>query len=145
MKNKVLFSWMLLLMAGWLQAQQTHILTVKEAVDLAYKNVVELKNATIDYQVQVAKNREILGQAYPQIVGNVGANHYLKLPNFLFPDATSTAVYSILKDEGVSGNNGPITNIPEPKLQEVSFQQPWNFTTGATLTQLLFQPDVFVG
>lgn len=145
MKNKVLFSWMLLLMAGWLQAQQTHVLTVKEAVDLAYKNVVELKNATIDYQVQVAKNREILGQAYPQIVGNVGANHYLKLPNFLFPDATSTAVYSILKDEGVSGNNGPITNIPEPKLQEVSFQQPWNFTTGATLTQLLFQPDVFVG
>ncbi len=144
MKNKALFSWMFLLMAGFAQAQQRHELTVKEAVDLAYKNVVELKNAEIDYQIQVAKNREILGQAFPQLTGNAGANHYLKVPNFLFPDATSTAIYSILKSEGVSGNNGPITSIPEPKLAEVSFQQPWNLNAGVTLTQLLFQPDVFV-
>jgi outer membrane protein len=75
----------------------------------------------------------------------VAGNRYLKVPAFLFPDATSTAIYQVLKDEGVSGNNGPITNVPIPSLRQVSFQQPWNFTTGATLTQLLFQPDVFVG
>lgn len=133
-------------MAGaWAAAQQKYEMTVREAVDLAYKNVVELKNAQIDYQIQVAKNREILGQAYPQLNGSAGANYYMKLPVLLFPDATSTAVYQILKDEGVSGNNGPINKVPDPTLRQVSFQQPWNLNVGATLTQLLFQPDVFVG
>jgi outer membrane protein TolC len=145
MSKKVLFSWMFLLTAGFVQAQQKYELTVKEAVDLAYKNVVELKNAQLDYQIQVAKNREILGQAFPQLTGNAGAQYYMKLPKLLFPDATSTAVYQILKDEGVSGTNGPITKVPEPTLQQVSFQQPWNLSLGATISQLLFQPDVFVG
>lgn len=126
-------------------SQQTHELTVEEAVNLAFKNVVELKNAEIDYRVQEAKNKEIEGQAFPQLSGNIAANRYLKVPKFLFPDATSTAIYQVLKDEGVSGSSGPITNVPTPSLRQVSFQQPWNFTMGATLSQLLFQPDVFVG
>jgi outer membrane protein TolC len=145
MNRKALLGFTLLLLAIVSQAQQKYELTVKEAVDLAYKNVVDLKNAQIDYQIQVAKNREILGQALPQLAGNAGVNKYLKVPALLFPDATSTAVYSILKDEGVSGNNGPITTVPSPTLRQVSFQQPWNLSLGATLTQLLFQPDVFVG
>jgi outer membrane protein TolC len=145
MNKKVLFGWMFLLMAGWAQAQQRYELTVKEAVDLAYKNVVELKNAQIDYQIQVAKNREILGQAFPQLTGNMSTNYYFKVPTILFPDATSTAVYSILKEEGVHGSNGPINTVPSPTLREVSFLQPYNLVVGATLTQLLFQPDVFVG
>lgn len=135
----------LLLISGIASAQQRYELTVKEAVDLAYKNVIELKNAEIDYRIQEAKNREIYGQALPQVSGNFGMNKYLELPAILFPDATSTAVYQILKNEGVSGTNGPITNVPIPTLRQVSFQQPWNLQLGATLTQLLFQPDVFVG
>jgi outer membrane protein TolC len=127
------------------QAQQRHELTVKEAVDLAFKNVIELKNAQIDYRVQEAKNKELFGQALPQVSGNIGAQHFLKLPQILFPDATSTAVYSILKEEGVSGSGGPITQVPNPTMRQVSFQQPWNLSIGATLQQLLFQPDVFVG
>ncbi|MGZ3838051.1 MAG: TolC family protein [Flavisolibacter sp.] len=145
MKKQALFLGCLLVAGAWAAAQQKYEMTVREAVDLAYKNVVELKNAQIDYQIQVAKNREILGQAYPQLNGSAGANYYMKLPVLLFPDATSTAVYQILKDEGVSGNNGPINKVPDPTLRQVSFQQPWNLNVGATLTQLLFQPDVFVG
>lgn len=125
--------------------QQRYELTVKEAVNMAFANVLELKSAGLDYAIQEAKNKEILGQALPQLSGAISANHYLKLPQFLFPDATSTAVYQILKDEGVKGANGPITNVPAPALRQVSFQQPWNINLGATLNQLLFQPDVFVG
>lgn len=135
----------LLLFSLQLKAQKHYELTVKEAVDLAYRNLTEIKNAEIDYRLQEAKNKEILGQAYPQVTGNAGANHYLKLPAILFPDATSNAVYKILKDEGVSGSNGPITNVPSPTFRQVSFQQPWNVNIGATVSQLLFQPDVFVG
>jgi outer membrane protein len=79
------------------------------------------------------------------VVGNVSGNYYLKLPGILFPDGTSSAVYSILKEEGVMGTNGPITEVPPPTVRQVSFQQPWNFSSGIQLTQLLFQPDVFVG
>lgn len=142
---KGFLSFLALLPAIVVQAQQRHELTVREAVELAYKNVVQVRNAQLDYRIQEAQNKEIFGQALPQVTGTVGANHYLKLPGILFPDVTSTAVYSILKEEGVAGANGPITNVPVPQLRQVSFQQPWNFSAGAQLTQLLFQPDVFVG
>ena len=135
----------LLAAAGLVQAQQRYELTVKEAVDLAYQNVVDVKNAQLDYKIQEAKNKEILGSAYPQLSGAAGANYYFKLPVLLFPDASATSVYSILKEEGVSGANGPITKVPDPTFRQVSFQQPWNLQAGATLQQLLFQPDVFVG
>jgi outer membrane protein len=129
-----------------LKAQQRYELTVKEAVDLAFKNLTDVKNAQLDYRIQEAQNKEITGRALPQISGNVGANHYIELPKILFPDATATAVYGILKQEGVKDQNGnPITNVPDPTMRQVSFQQPWNLTGGLTLQQLLFQPDVFVG
>ena len=146
MKQKAfILGFILLACAGFAMAQQRHELTVSQAVELAYKNVIELKNAQLDYQIQEAKNKEILGSAYPQLSGAGSANYYFKLPVFLFPDASATSVYSILKQEGVSGSNGPITKVPDPVFRQVSFQQPWNLQVGATLQQLLFQPDVFVG
>ncbi len=123
-------------------AQAKHELTVKEAVAMAFTNLTEVKNAQIDYKLQQAKNKEIVGQALPQVAGNVAGNHYFKLPAILFPDASQTGIYNILKKEGLVPNG---TVIPSPTMQRVSFQQPWNMTAGATLTQLLFQPDVFVG
>jgi len=148
MKNKHLkpFSVLcFLLFTAMANAQQKYELTVKEAVELAFKNVVQLKNAQADYRIQEAKNKEIFGQALPQLTGDISASHYLKLPQILFPDATENRIYSILKEEGVSGRNGPITKLPGVVFQPVSFQQPWNLSLGATITQLLFQPDVFVG
>ncbi len=127
-------------------AQTVHRLSIKEAVDLAYKNVVELKNVVIDYEIQEAKNKQIVGQALPQINGSASMQYYFKLPVILFPDAVETAIYGVLKKEGVkNGAGAPITNIPAPQFKEVSFQQPWNTSIGAQLTQLLFQPDIFVG
>src|SRR5689334_14922469 len=120
MKNLkgALSMWVVLLALG-AQAQQKYELTVREAVDLAYKNVIVLKNAQLDYKIQEARNKEILGTAFPQLSGNVGAQYYIKLPGFLFPDATATAVYSILKDEGVVGSGGPITEVPAPVSRQV--------------------------
>jgi len=135
----------LLLATTFIHGQQKHELTVREAVELAYKNVIELKNAQLDYRIQEAVNKETFGRALPQLSGNAGAQYYMQLPAFLFPDASATAVYSVLKQEGVSGRNGPITDIPAPVIRQVSFQQPWNLALGATVQQLLFQPDVFVG
>ncbi len=132
---------MLMFLAGFVQAQQRYELTVKEAVDMAYKNVVDVKNAEIDYKIQQAKNKEILGQAFPQVNGNVSANRYLEVPKLLFPQSEE-GIYKVLTREGVLPSG---TQAPPPSFVPFSFQQPWNFAMGATLTQLLFQPDVFVG
>src|SRR6476469_51658 len=140
--KKSMLSLLLLLIVAFSQAQQRYELTVQQAVDLAFKNVIELKNAQIDYQIQEAKNKEIFGQALPQITGNAGINRYLQLPKILFPDASRSQIYDILVKEKVLPNG---TVIPSPVIQQISFQQPWNSTVGASVTQLLFQPDVFVG
>ncbi|WP_207491956.1 TolC family protein [Aridibaculum aurantiacum] len=123
-------------------AQQTHELTIKQAVELAFKNLADIKNAEIDVRLQQARNKEITGQALPQVAGNAAASHYFKLPAILFPDASQAGIYSVLLKEGLLPNG---TAVPAPVLQRVSFQQPWNLQAGVTLTQLLFQPDVFVG
>lgn len=138
----------LLLLSFNLAAQQgdttrprKYELTVKEAVDLAFKNVLELKSAKLDYRIQEAKNKEIFGQALPQLSGNIGANYYVQTPKFLFPQSDES-VYSVLRREHLLPAS---SQAPPPTLVEFSFQQPWNMTLGATVTQLLFQPDVFVG
>ena len=130
-----------MLMAGLLNAQQRYDLTVKEAVELAYKNVTEIKNAQVDYRIQEAQNKQIFGQALPQVSGSVGAQYFMKLPQVLFPQSDE-GVYSVLKRENLIPSG---TIVPDPVLVPFSFQQPWNLNIGATVQQLLFQPDVFVG
>ncbi len=110
---------LLLLSVQVTQAQTEYRLTVKEAVDLALKNVADIKNLRIDSLKQEAQNKEIVGSALPQVSGSGQIAHYLTPPQVLFP---------------LNGS-----------LQKVSFAQPWNVTAGVALNQLLFQPDVFVG
>ncbi len=126
--------------------QQIHKISIKEAVELGFKNLPSIKNLELDYKIQEQVNNGIEASAYPQISGSVGINRYIKLPQILFPDGTASAIYSILKEEGVKDASGnPITKTIVPSLREVSFQQPWNASAGISLNQLLFQPDVFVG
>lgn len=144
--KKCLLAAFILLPGIYSFSQKKYEMKVKDAIEMALTNLTDIKNAEIDVELQLAQNREITGQALPQITANAGINKYLELPLILFPDASSTSVYQILKNEGVKNGNGqPITKVPAPKLQQVSFFQPWNTSASATLSQLLFQPDVFVG
>jgi outer membrane protein TolC len=122
-------------------AQTRYELTVQQAVELAYKNVVDLKNAQLDYKIQEAQNKEITGRALPQISASGGTQYYLKVPQVLFPQS-DVNVYNVLKAQNLIPAT---TQAPTPVLVPFSFQQPWNLSLGATLQQLLFQPDVFVG
>jgi outer membrane protein len=127
-------------------AQNVVRLSIKEAVEQGFKNLPSIKNLELDYKIQEQVNKGIEANAYPQITGSAGLSNYLKLPQFLFPDATATAVYGILKNEGVKdGSGNPITKDIPVAARQVSFQQPWNASAGVSLNQLLFQPDVFVG
>ena len=142
------FRWLLclvVLMAGAgfkATAQNKYELSVKEAVELAFKNVTEIKNASLDVDIQRAQNRQITGQALPQLTGNASISRYLELPQILFPDGSQAGIYNVLINEGLLPQS---TKVPTPGLRPVSFFQPWNASASASLSQLLFQPDVFVG
>jgi outer membrane protein TolC len=136
----------LLLIGNNITAQQKYEIGVKEAVDIAFKNVADLKNAHLDYEISAARNKEITSAALPQVTGSLQGNHYLSLPLIQFPDATELSVYDVLKREGVKdGSGNPITAAGEFNVRNFSFISPWNINMGASLQQLLFEPQVFVG
>ena len=91
----------LLLLGREVMAQQRYEISVKDAVDIAFKNVADLKNARLDYRIAGARNKEITALAFPQISASLQGNHYLSLPLIQFPDATEMSVYDVLKKEGV--------------------------------------------
>lgn len=135
--------WLALLLMGLSgQAQKTYELTVHQAVEMAFNNLADVKNARLDYRIQEEQNKGIVGQLYPQVAGTAGLQYYLQTPKILFPDASQAGIYDVLIKERILPETTP---IPYPTLQAVSFYRPWNSAFGASLTQLLFQPDVFVG
>jgi outer membrane protein len=107
------------------QSQTGHQFSVKQAVDFAMKNSVQVKNALIDTRIQQQTNREITASAYPQITGSVNVQNYLKLPTQLLP--------------------GEFFGLPAGTYAPVTFGTKWNGTYGANLRQLLFDGQVFVG
>lgn len=127
-------------------AQQVYEITAKDAVDIAFKNVTDLKNAKLDYKISEARNKEITGLALPQVTGSLQGTHYLSLPLIQFPDATESFIYEVLKDNDIrDGSGNPIVKTVDPTVRNVSFFTPWNVTAGLAVNQLLFEPQVFVG
>jgi len=119
---------LVIVLAGMVQpalAQDAYTFTARQAVDYAMKNSVNVRNALKDVEIQIQQNREITSAAYPQLSGNINLTDYLKLPTQLIPA------------EFFGG--APGTFLP------VQFGTKWNGTYGATLNQVLFDGQVFVG
>jgi outer membrane protein TolC len=136
----------LLLSASNIQAQKSYKLSAKQAVDLALKNVTELKNLEIDRQIQLSKNKEYIGQAFPQVAGTISTQHYFNIPVTLLPDFISPSVYQVLVDNGVRNGAGTPISKPNdpPQFFPAQFGVPWQSAAGVQFQQLLFQPDLFI-
>jgi outer membrane protein TolC len=125
---------------------QVYQISAKDAVDLAFKNLADLKNARLDYKAAEAKNKEFTGLALPQVTGSLQGNHYLTLPLIQFPDGSEVQIYDVLRQEGVKdGSGNPITKTGEFNYRNFSFITPWNVNAGVSVNQLLFEPQVFIG
>ena len=97
----LMFAMLLQLYAGLAQSQQTFKLTADEAVSMALKNATELKNLRLDKEIQLAKNKEYIAQATPQVSGSVQMQHFFSIPVTLIPDFISPAVYGVLTKNNV--------------------------------------------
>ncbi len=120
------------MMAGRVAAQNPdtariakHEFSIRQAVDYARKNNVNVKNALLDVQLQQQTNREVTASAYPQINGSGSMTYNANLPVSLVPA------------EFFGGQPGT--------FQKFAFGLRYNATAGIELNQLLFDGQVFVG
>lgn len=107
------------------QNSARHEFTIQQAVEYAYKNNVQVKNALLNIQVQQQTNRDITSAALPSVTGTLSGNNYLQLP------------VSLLPGEFFGGAAG--TFIP------VRFGVKYNASATLQLQQLLFDGQVFIG
>lgn len=137
---------MLQLFVASLQAQQSFKLSAEEATSMALKNATELKNLRLDKEIQIAKNKEYIAQATPQVNGSLQMQHFFSIPVTLLPDFISPAVYGVLSKNGVKdGSGNPITQPTGPaQFFPAQFGVPWQSNAGVQFQQLLFQPDLFI-
>lgn len=95
------------------------------AVDYAMTHSVQVRNALLDIQYQEQSNKVVTSEALPQLSGNASLTDYLSIPTTLIP---------------AQFFNGPAgTFIP------VKFGTKYIGNYGATLDQILFDGQVFVG
>jgi outer membrane protein TolC len=129
------------------EAQDSTItLSVKEAVDYAKKNSMQVRNSLIGIELQRQQNKEITAAAYPQLTGSVGSNYYPNVAVQRFPNFIAAAAYGVLVQEGVkNGSDQPIVAPNDFGFVEVQFGTKYTASAGVDFSQLLFDGQVFVG
>lgn len=133
MKGNTLWLIIIALFTGnYIQAQQTeqrppqtHHFSLQDALNYAEKNNVQVKNALLEIQLQEQVNREVTGMAYPQISASGQLTYNAKLPASLVPA------------EFFGGQPGEFARLV--------FGVKWTSTGGVSLSQILFDGQVFTG
>jgi outer membrane protein TolC len=127
-------------------AQQKHELTVKEAVEYAHKNSVQVKNMLLSVQLQEETNKQVTANAYPQLSARAGAVYNPNIAVQSFPNFIAAATYGVLQQEGVKNGSGS-TIVPPSDfgLIQAQFGTKYTANVGLDLSQILFDGQVFVG
>ncbi len=134
------------LITATLNAQKINSFSVLQAVEYANQNSVQVKNALLDILIQKQTNRDVTSIALPQINGSLSVTRNLDIPVQTIPNFIAPATYKVLIDEGVKNGNGqPITN-PAAGFGNLLFPfgNPWNANAGVTLSQIVFDGQVFI-
>ena len=128
-KRPLVHTWLLflVLVTGSAAAQTStkHEFTIKQAIEYAHRNNVQVKNALLNIQSQQETNREITAAALPNVNANLGVTDYIDIPTSLLP--------------------GEIFGQPAGTYIPVKFGTKYNSTASIQLQQLLFDGQVFIG
>jgi outer membrane protein len=123
-----------------------HEFSIRQAVEYATKNNVNVKNALIGVQLQEQVNREVTSNAYPQISANIGSTYNPAVATQVLPNFISPATYQVLIDQGVKdGSGNPIVMPNDFGFIAAQFGTKFSASAGISLSQLLFDGQVFVG
>lgn len=126
MKNLRKYSLLMICLAALqlTNAQTVNQFTVQQAADYAKKNSVQVKNALLDVLIQKQTNKDVTSIALPQINGSAGMTDYLQIPTTLLP--------------------GQLAGQPAGTYVPVKFGTKWNANAGASLSQIVFDGQVFI-
>ncbi len=128
------------------QQPALHEFSVQQCIDYAEKNNAAVKNALLDVQLQQQQNRGITAAAYPQINGSFNTQYNPNVTVQTFPNFIGEATYGVLVAEGVKdGSGNPIKSPTDFGFIEASFGTKYTANVGVTLSQILFDGQVFVG
>ena len=123
-----------------------HEFSIQQCIDYCTKNNLQVKNALLDVQIQEQTNKNITAAAYPQINGSLGTTFYPNVAVQSFPNFIAAATYGVLAQEGVKdGNGNTIVSPSDFGYVQAAFGTKWNASGGVTLSQILFDGQVFVG
>ena len=120
--------------------------TIAQCVEYANKNNAQVKNSLTDYKIQEQINRSVTAAAYPQISANAGTQINPNVGVQVFPNFIAAGVYGVLTNEGVKdGDGNPIVAPSDFGFINAQFGSKWNANAGISLSQILFDGQVFVG
>ena len=149
---KTALMYVLLLVAAGASAQMpatntdTHSFSLQQTVDYAKKNNTQVKNALLNLDIQKQQNRGITAAAYPQLTGSIANNYYPNVQVSVFPNFIAMGTYGVLTHEGVKNGNGVAIQAPADYGNiAASFGTKYNASAGLSLSQILFDGQVFVG
>jgi outer membrane protein TolC len=124
----------------------THSFSAQDAVQYAMANNVQVKNALLAIQLQQETNRQITASAYPHLNASISNTINPNVATQVIPNFISPATYQVLIDKGVKdGNGNPITMPAEFGFVAAQFGTRFSANAAVSLSQLLFDGQVFVG
>ena len=146
MKKGIIIT-VLLLGISYLQAQQVHAFSAKDAIHYAHKNNTRIKNAILDLQIQLQSNKVLTAGALPSLSATAGSTDYFNIPVQPVSDFITPAIYGVLVQQGVKDASGNPITLPttEPAVFPFSLYQKYSASGGLQLQQTLFDGQVFVG
>lgn len=123
-RDFILLGMGLLVMSAGANAQTVNSFSVQQATDYARKNAVQVKNSLLDVLIQKQTNRDITSIALPQVGGSASLTDYLQIPTTLLP--------------------GQVVGQPAGTYVPVKFGTKWNANAGVSLSQIVFDGQVFI-
>ncbi len=110
-----------------LQAQQVMNMSLKDCMEYAVKNQPNVKNLKFEEALQQLKNDELTGLTRPQANFSGGVSGFIQVPK--------------------SRSDGSLFNFspdPPPRYNVFQFALPYNSNCTLSVSQLLFDPNVFI-
>lgn len=139
-----LFSLIAFFTLNSMQAQEKLNYSLKDCISFALNNQSSIKNAILDEQIQLEKNKEIVGMTRPQIKAT-GQFQYLfivpksRLDANAFNFGSSFSFFKIDTPAYMA-----YLNTPKDKYSEAKFGLPLNMSLGVQASQILFDAGVLV-
>ncbi len=146
MRPKIIYIVLLTLGISINGFSQSTQLSLQQAIEYAYQNQHDIKNAALDAEISKSKVKETIAIGLPQITGSASIQKNIDIPTQVLPDFLSPSLYGVLIKEGVKdGNGNPIQMPTEFGYFPAQFGTNYNMSYGIQISQLIFDGNYLIG